>query len=132
MVVTLIIYKGCCAWAKVAIVGKLFFDADLIRSGQAKPIELYDLEVDPKEKNNLLQNTDFAPAVVKMLTEAALLARNTGGHNLAPFAPSETFVFDWRAAADAEALAALRPHISSELHEQLAAQLRDTPPPEAP
>ena len=79
---------------------KLFFDAELIRFGKATPTELYDLAADPKEKHNLIANTDFAPSLVEMLTEAALLARNTGGHNLASLAPKETFVFDWRADVD--------------------------------
>ena len=75
---------------------KLFFDADLIRFGRANPTELYDLEVDPKEEKDLIEDTEYAPTIVKMLTEAALLGRNAGGHNLAPIVPRETIVFDWR------------------------------------
>ena len=73
------VYKG--KW-------KLFFDAGLIRFGQARPIELYDLAKDQREQKNLLSKNRFAP-LVDYLTRAAELHRNIGGHQLALLAASE-------------------------------------------
>ena len=73
---------------------KLFFDASLIRSGVGRPYELYDLAEDQWEKENLIDRPDLKPLIAYM-TEKALLHRNSGGHLLAEFAPSERIVFDW-------------------------------------
>ena len=61
---------------------KIFFDANLARSGEAKPIELYNLASDSEEENNLIAQTDLQ-TLVKRMTALALLHRNTGGHRFA-------------------------------------------------
>jgi hypothetical protein len=61
---------------------KLFFDAQLLRLGVAKPIELYDLSSDPQEQQNLVAQQSMQ-ALVAELTRQALLHRTSGGHRLA-------------------------------------------------
>ncbi len=74
---------------------KLFFDASLLRKGEANPYELYNLADDPQEKKNLIDRQELKP-LIEYMTEEALLHRNSGGHHLAAFAPSQRIVFDWR------------------------------------
>lgn len=74
---------------------KLFFDAALLRMGEARPVELFDLHSDPEEKQDRLHDESLKP-LVKHLTELALLHRNSGGHRLAKFASEQRVVFDWR------------------------------------
>lgn len=74
---------------------KLFFDAALLRMGEARPVELFDLHSDPEEKQDRLHDESLKP-LIKHLTELALLHRNSGGHRLAKFASEERVVFDWR------------------------------------
>ncbi len=74
---------------------KLFLDAGLIREGQARPVEMFDLVSDPMESRNRLGDKSLAP-LVGHLVETALLHRNAGGHRLAAFAPGKRVVFDWR------------------------------------
>ena len=64
---------------------KVFFDASLLRMGKAVPFELYDLEKDQWEKNNLLNNAEYK-ALADHLVEQALLHRNSTGHRLAQYA----------------------------------------------
>ncbi|MCZ6675425.1 MAG: sulfatase-like hydrolase/transferase, partial [Verrucomicrobia bacterium] len=73
---------------------KLFFDADLLRAGDANPYELYDLAKDQWETTNLIDNSELSP-LVDYITAQALLHRNSGGHRLAEFAPTESITFDW-------------------------------------
>jgi arylsulfatase A len=74
---------------------KVFFDAALLRKGEANPIELFDLASDSWEKEDLLSLATLKP-LVEHLTKQALLHRNSGGHRLAEFAPRASIVFDWR------------------------------------
>lgn len=80
---------------------KLFFDAQLIRAGIANPYELYNLTVDPRERENLISDTNLQP-LIDFLTREALLHRNSGGHRYAGFAQEEPIVFDWRTGAVSE------------------------------
>lgn len=65
---------------------KIFFDAGLLRMGVAKPIELYDLAMDPREETNLLHKPGLA-VLTAYLTTTALRHRTIGGHRLDAFAP---------------------------------------------
>ena len=75
---------------------KIFFDASLIRNGTANPIELYNLENDPRETTNLLKNLELTP-LIHHLIEQALKHRRSGGHHLARLASDEREDFDWSA-----------------------------------
>ena len=72
---------------------KLFFDATLLRLGEANPYELYDLATDQWEANNLIEQADLQ-SLIGYMTDLALLHRNSGGHRLARFAPEERVVFN--------------------------------------
>lgn len=61
---------------------KIFFDASLLRSGKANPVELYELETDSREKVDRVAETDLQP-LISELSRHALLHRNVGGHRLA-------------------------------------------------
>jgi arylsulfatase A len=74
---------------------KLFFDAALLRTGNAQPVELFDLHTDPEEKHDRLHDESLKP-LVGHLTELALLHRNSGGHRLAKISGDQRIVFDWR------------------------------------
>lgn len=78
---------------------KLFFDASLIRKGQAVPYELYDLAVDQWETNDLINAAPLQP-LIKFMTQEALNHRRVGGHRIAAFAPSKRVVFDWRSPSE--------------------------------
>lgn len=73
---------------------KLFFDASLLRAGEAKPHELFNLAEDQWERTNLISSPDLKP-LVEHLTEQALLHRNAGGHRLAELASPQRQTFDW-------------------------------------
>ena len=73
---------------------KLFFDAQLLRRGVANPIELYDLATDQLEQNNRLDDSRLQP-LIDHLTQIAALHRNSGGHRMTEFAPSQRIVLDW-------------------------------------
>lgn len=72
---------------------KMFFDASLIREGKAKPYELYNLEADPKEEINLIDDPNLKEFIAQQ-TELALLHRTAGGHRAAAFAPERREIFD--------------------------------------
>ncbi len=74
---------------------KLFFDAALLRHGQARPTELYELDSDPEEQHDRLADASLQP-LVEHLTAVASLHRNAGGHRLAPLAGTPRVTFDWR------------------------------------
>ena len=73
---------------------KLFFDASLLRAGEAQPYELFNLAEDPHEESNLISTPGLEP-LVEHLTELALLHRNAGGHRLAKIASRRTEAIDW-------------------------------------
>ncbi len=77
---------------------KLFLSAALLRMGEARPFELYDLLTDPKEEHDRLQDESLKP-LIEHLTELALLHRNSGGHRLAKIASEERIIFEWSANA---------------------------------
>ena len=73
---------------------KLFFDASLLRAGEAKPYELFNLAEDPQEESNLISTPGLKP-LVEHMTELALHHRNTGGHRLAEIASRRSETIDW-------------------------------------
>ena len=73
---------------------KLFFDAGLLRSGQANPIELYDLLTDSKEESNRISEEQLQPLVAE-LTRVAMKHRTVGGHRLATAAKEQRITFAW-------------------------------------
>jgi arylsulfatase A-like enzyme len=74
---------------------KLFFDAGLLRTGKARPTELFDLNTDPQEEHNRLDD-DSLKLLIEHLIQLALLHRNSGGHRTAKIASEERIVFDWQ------------------------------------
>ena len=73
---------------------KLFFDASLLRAGEAKPYELFNLAEDPREQSNLISDPGLTPLIERM-AELAVLHRNTGGHRLSEIASQRTETIDW-------------------------------------
>lgn len=73
---------------------KLFFNADLLRKGIALPTELYELRTDPREQNNLIEETAHRPLVTALSHRAALL-RNAGGHRLVSTKADRSVHFSW-------------------------------------
>ncbi len=73
---------------------KLFFDAQLVRRGVAKPVELFDLATDPGETTNRVAEAGLRP-LVHHLTQVALDHRTAGGHRLVTNASPRRIVFDW-------------------------------------
>ncbi len=74
---------------------KLFFDAALLRMGEARPDELFDLHADPQEAHDRLDDELLKP-LVEYLIQLAELHRNSGGHRLAEVAAEKRITFDWR------------------------------------
>lgn len=73
---------------------KLFFDASLLRMGEARPVELFDLHTDPEERHDRLSDAELKP-LIEYLTRLALQHRNSGGHRLANMVSSQRIIFDW-------------------------------------
>ncbi len=73
---------------------KLFFDASLLRAGEAKAYELFNLAEDPREESNLISTPGLKPLVDQM-TESVALHRNAGGHRLAEIASHRSETIDW-------------------------------------
>ena len=73
---------------------KLFFDASLLRAGEANPYELFNLAEDPREQSNLIATPGLNP-LVEHMTELAALHRNAGGHRLAEIASHRSETIDW-------------------------------------
>ncbi len=73
---------------------KIFFDASLLRSGTANPVQLYELSDDPMEKNNRLKEPELK-LLTNHLVKLALLHRNIGGHRFIEFASNKSVPIDW-------------------------------------
>ena len=74
---------------------KLFFDPALLRSGEANPYMLYDLETDQMETTNLINRSDLKP-LIEYMTDIAIQHRNAGGHRLAELKLGPRIEFDFR------------------------------------
>ena len=72
---------------------KIFFDASLIRFGQAKAFELYNLATDPTESSNLIAEPRFQP-LVKHLSNIAHRHRRSAGHRFVPLSQANEIRFD--------------------------------------
>lgn len=77
---------------------KLFLDPSLLRSGTARPYELYNLADDPAETLNLIDRPGLKP-LTEHLVRSATLHRNAGGHRLAELGLSPPISFDWSTGA---------------------------------
>ena len=73
---------------------KIFFDAGLVRSGIARPYELYELSSDQKESVNLIDDPRHR-FLIDQLTETATRHRLAGGHRLVSSSTGPRIVFDW-------------------------------------
>ncbi|MEM7478430.1 MAG: sulfatase-like hydrolase/transferase [Planctomycetota bacterium] len=71
---------------------KLFFDANLVRFGTAKPTELYDLSKDLREDNNLIAEPELQNLVTH-LSSVAERSRNSGGLRLDAIESGEAIEF---------------------------------------
>lgn len=78
---------------------KLFLGADLLRKGRAIPTELYDLRTDPKEQNNLIQQSEHKTLITE-LSQRAASHRNAGGHRLVASTEPVAINFSWLPLAD--------------------------------
>jgi arylsulfatase A-like enzyme len=78
---------------------KIFLNADLLRKGRTIPTELYDLRTDPKEQNDLIQQS-VHKTLINELTRRAALHRNAGGHRLVPPHETQSVQFSWLPVAD--------------------------------
>lgn len=74
---------------------KLFFDARLLREGEAHPTALYNLANDRYEQNNLIAHDDV-DALIQWMTKRAVFLRNAGGHRFEAIELGDTIVFDWK------------------------------------
>ncbi len=80
---------------------KIFFNANLVRTGRAIPFEVYDLANDQWEKKNLIDDPKFAKRL-KGFCKWAEEERNAGGHRYVEGASVQHLVsgkrvtFDWR------------------------------------
>jgi hypothetical protein len=73
---------------------KVFFDAKLLRSGEANPVELYDLTIDSRETTNRIHEPALK-SLVEELSGVALLHRTSGGHRTSELASPTRHVIDW-------------------------------------
>ncbi|MEL6108115.1 MAG: hypothetical protein AAFU85_18975, partial [Planctomycetota bacterium] len=72
---------------------KAFFDARLLRHGDAHPTELYNLAEDAREAINRIGDDSLQP-LLKHLSDHAELHRNSGGHRIAEFASNRRWEID--------------------------------------
>lgn len=71
---------------------KIFFDANLLRNGIAKPTELYELLSDSQETKNRI-NEDRLHPLIEHMEKVALHHRNSGGHAWAVLTSAERIQF---------------------------------------
>lgn len=77
---------------------KLFYDASLIREGLARPTELYELNSDPREENNLIANED-TKRLIKTLSEGEVsVHRNLGAMRLGNTSVEDPVTIDFTKA----------------------------------
>ena len=74
---------------------KALYDGTMIRAGQVKLLELYDLSTDLQESANRINEPDLKP-LVSHLNRTALRHRTAGGHRLVKPGASEPVRFDLR------------------------------------
>ncbi|MEM6688314.1 MAG: hypothetical protein AAF664_02730, partial [Planctomycetota bacterium] len=74
---------------------KILFDGSMIRAGNAKPLELYDLATDLKETKNRVKEPGLK-SLVQHLSEIGLRHRNSGGHRLVSLGVDDSTQFDFR------------------------------------
>lgn len=77
---------------------KLFFNARLLRSGEANPYELYNLADDQWETNDRIGDESLQP-LIDFMRHTALVHRNVGGHRAVQFANTGSTTLDFRAAS---------------------------------
>ncbi len=92
---------------------KILFDASLIRHGQANPIELYNLTVDPGEKKNQIDNWTLKP-LVSHLSSVAKRHRLLGGHQLASLSVKKAIRLTWSREFNTKSAIDMRKQFSSE------------------
>lgn len=69
---------------------KIFFDASLIRFGTSTPFELYNLQTDPQERKNLIDDPNLKP-LIQELSRLAEQQRKQGGQRFPSPEPTHTF-----------------------------------------
>lgn len=84
---------------------KVFFDAQLVRQGVAKPFELYDLSTDQWEKTNRLAEPELQP-LVNHLSSVAMDHRNSGGHRMTELKAANRVIFEFGSLNEQSASAA--------------------------
>jgi len=90
---------------------KLLFDGPFIRYGEVKPLALFNLAADPKERANQLLVPELKP-LINYLSKQAIIHRNSGGHRMAELADGkQRVVFDWT-VSDSEP--SLSVHVTTE------------------
>ena len=73
---------------------KVFFTPALIRSGTAEAYELYELDSDPREEKDRIDDPELATLIEHLEITAANI-RNSGGHRLAQLGSQPRTVFDF-------------------------------------
>ena len=90
---------------------KLLFDGPFIRYGEVKPLALFNLAADPKERANQLLVPELKP-LINYLSKQAIIHRNSGGHRMAELADGkQRVIFDWT-VSDSEP--SLSVHVTTE------------------
>jgi arylsulfatase A len=80
---------------------KMFFDASLLRAGQVRPMELFDLKTDSREQNDRLQEAGLRE-LIGQLSQQAHRHRTAGGHRMVDFASPQRVVINWAQGAEPE------------------------------
>ena len=78
---------------------KIFFDAQLLRNGNPKAVQLFNLQTDPKEQHDLLQRAELQPLVTALISLAEK-HRTSTGHKLVPHCEPDRFRLTWLEGGD--------------------------------